>query len=144
MIKFENDWPDSNYGYIDTEDMLGETITKIVNDTENRELKFQTKDGQVITMLHVQDCCEDVELHDIAGDLIDLIGSPLVMAEAIESNANEDKDEDDDDYYYDSAMWTFYKLGTNKGSVTLRWLGVSNGYYSESVSLQIENGTIID
>ena len=72
MFNFENDWPDSNYGYIDTEDMLGETITKIVNDTENRELKFQTKDGQVITMLHVQDCCEDVELHDIAGDLNEL------------------------------------------------------------------------
>jgi hypothetical protein len=140
MINFENDWPDSDYGYIETEDMLGETITEIVNETENRKLIFHTKDGQIITMFHEQDCCEDVELHDINGDLRDLIGSPLVMAESVESDATGDKDEEDDGYHYESATWTFYKLGTNKGSVTLRWLGVSNGYYSESVSLQIEGG----
>jgi hypothetical protein len=51
------------------------------------------------------------------------------MAEDV-SNLCEDKPLDVWDYSY---TWTWYKLATVKGYVTIRWYGISNGYYSESV-----------
>ena len=81
-------------------------------------------------MQHLQDCCEAVSIEDVTGDLRDLIGSPILMAE--ESTTFDNPKEDPDD----SFMWTFYKFATAKGYVTVRWYGSSNGYYGESASLE--------
>ena len=74
---------------------------------------------------------------DIVGDLKDLIGQPLLMAEEItnEQCVNPDSVKVLPDYQ-DSFTWTFYKLATIKGSVTISWYGQSNGYYNESVSFR--------
>jgi hypothetical protein len=113
--------------------LLGLTLTKIESVDNNSELVFHCEDGRVFRMYHYQDCCENVELEDIEGDFSDLIGSPITQAEeAISSEVFNGKPQDPD-----SFTWTFYKLATVKGYVTLRWLGESNGYYSETVDFEL-------
>jgi hypothetical protein len=109
------------------EKLLGKTLLSIDVDQKSDEIIFHCEDGEKYLMHHDQDCCESVYIEDIAGDLNDLINTPITMAEG-SSNCDDPKHEDEE-----SHTWTFYKLATVKGYVTIRWYGSSNGYYSESV-----------
>lgn len=84
-----------------------------------------------LRMFHYQDCCEGVEVDDVIGDIADLVGEIVLVAEERINPDNAPIREDDDSY-----TWTFYELATIKGSVTIRWYGSSNGYYSESVDIE--------
>lgn len=113
------------------DDLLGKIITEITRGDD--ELIFKTTDGYTYKMYHERDCCEHVYIEDIIGDLDDLIGTPVTMAECVHQDGDKNKPENDDDYWMDdSSTWTFYKLATYKGYVTIRWFGTSNGYYSET------------
>jgi hypothetical protein len=115
-------------------ELLGYTLIKIEL-VDNEELYFYTDENEVYKMFHLQDCCEGVFIEDIVGDLNDLVGEPLIQAEQV-SEEHETE--------WGTMTWTFYKLSTIKGSVTLRWLGESNGYYSESVDfIKLENNGFI-
>lgn len=109
------------------EQLLNQTLKTI--EQKDDELVFTTTEGHQYLMYHQQDCCECVYIEDIGGDLNDLIGNPILVAEEASNNK---QDED----HYESETWTFYKLSTIKGSVTIRWYGSSNGYYSEGVSFE--------
>jgi hypothetical protein len=117
--------------YINFSELLGKTL-KSLEMRQGVEIEFTTTDNDIYKLYHEQDCCESVSIEDIEGNLADLVGHPLLQAEEV-------SDEDyikghKFDYEPESYSWTFYKLATIKGYVTIRWLGQSNGYYSESVS----------
>jgi len=106
------------------EDLLGKTLTKVEQEGDD-ELHFYTDDSRRYKLHHYQDCCENVYIEDICGDLEDLVGS--VITGAVEVSAENEEPS------YGDEEWTFYKLDTAKGGVTIRWHGSSNGYYSISV-----------
>lgn len=118
-------------------DLLGKTLVAITISDDKERAHFVTSDGERFIQYHSQDCCESVEIAEIVGDLSDVIGSPLLLAEEAQSE-NETPEGVTPPQYPDSYTWTFYKLSTIKGSVTIRWLGESNGYYSEGVDFQRE------
>lgn len=110
------------------ESLVGKTLVKI--DVSIDEIEMLDSDGYRYRMYHSQDCCESVTIEDICGDINLLLNSPITIAEEIDSQGVSAKEGTPSDYSY---TWTFYKLGTVKETVTIRWYGESNGFYSESV-----------
>ncbi len=107
--------------------LKGKTLKGICR-SEDR-VEFFVSDEEIYQMYHQQDCCESVIIEDICGELEWLVGSPILIAE-------ERSNSDGGQNCRDSETWTFYELATLKGSVTIRWYGTSNGYYSESVDFE--------
>ena len=115
--------------------LLGKTLVHIIGAEEGKDqITFICSDGSEYVMYHEQDCCEEVKIEDICGDINNLIGHPLTMAEDISNEVDDTALMDNEDIeYIVSYTWTWYKFATVKGYVTIRWFGESNGYYSESV-----------
>lgn len=115
-------------------EILKGKIVVAIHNYDGNELKFTLDNGDKYNMFHSQDCCEGVSIDDIEGDLNDLLNSPILQAEEStmigENPVGVSKD------YQDSFTWTFYKLATINGYVTIRWYGQSNGYYSERVDFE--------
>ena len=109
-------------------ELLGVTLTNIVvkRNSVDDSITFTRADGADVWMGHIQDCCESVDITDINGDVEDLLGSPLLVAEVRTLELPVD---------YGDAQATFYELRTARGGVTIRWNGTSNGYYSTSVTI---------
>lgn len=110
-------------------ELMGLTLSAVEGLQEgSEEVRFTTTDGRVFRMHHWQDCCETVSIVDVTGDPDDLLGEAILRAEESSADAGDNTSE--------SGTWTFYKLATRKGYVDIRWLGESNGYYSESVDFE--------
>jgi len=112
--------------------MLGKTFVRVTGSVDGDEMLFETATGERFMFAHQQDCCETVRINDIVGDLQDLVGEPLLISEEVKGATEPDEE------HYESYSYTFYKFATRKGYVDVRWLGESNGYYSESVDLFVE------
>jgi len=75
----------------------------------------------VVDFNHHQDCCEQFWLEEYHGNIQvgDVIREISIREEEAQGN-------------YDSATWSFLVIETQMNSITLRFCGESNGYYSES------------
>ena len=139
----------------------GQTFRKVTklnefDSFENEGIVFIGKETFYLT--HDQSCCERVWIEDICGDLKDLENTPIISAKEITNKPKSEEllgqtnyalekfnqrgqymheqfKEFEDENASASSTWTFFKFRTIKGSVTVRFFGTSNGYYSESASL---------
>lgn len=125
---------------IKNEDLLschGKIVSKAKGRERDSDIYFFFEDGSKLIMRHDQDCCENVTLEDVCGGkLSDLNGEEIV---SITEDTNGDTDTN-----WGIERWTFYTIKTPKRTLTLRWHGESNGYYSVGVKCyfkEAENGT---
>ena len=103
------------------DELLGKTIVRAAASNDEFYLLFD--DNTYFRLYHEQCCCETVELIDVDGDIEDLVGGTLREAEVVTHEWETSNYE----------RWTYYKFGTQKGGVSLRWYGSHNGYYSNTV-----------
>lgn len=132
-------------------DLLNQTLSKVdkcvnvsyIAEYNGREYEYADHiifeiPSALYVMYHDHDDSENVWLEEVIGDLDDLIGSPIIKASE-DTNSFRSGDKKDvtmpnlDKGNSSSYTWTFYNISTIKGTVTLRWYGGSNGYYSEAV-----------
>lgn len=109
-------------------DLIGKKILKAFKGED--VVYFETDVGDY-RLYHEQYCFEQVEIVDIDNDLSLLNGGIVLNAEHIRDRDKEPLYEDDESY-----SWNFYKIFTDKASVTITAYGTSSGYYSEELTLE--------
>lgn len=116
----------------------GKTIATIIGlSVGSPEVNIVFDDGKTLVFDHEPDCCESVMLEDFGdSDISDYEGATIHEAYQ-DTNASHPAPEGS--YRDDSYTWTFYRIVTNKGTIVMRWLGESNGYYSEDVTATLHD-----
>jgi len=114
-------------------ELKGKTITSIDgSNSDDSDTIITTSDGSIYTLTHIQDCCEHVRVYGSVGNIDDVLNEEVIDAE----DTNPMDNPNALDYkIYDSATWTQFRIVTNKGTFEIWWLGESNGYYGETVSV---------
>lgn len=117
----------------DLEKIIGATILEVVGCVRDSDSVSFITDRGTLRLLHRQNCCERVYLADTNGDMFDLIGGVVSVAEE-RSNQKGGRGE------Y-RTKYTFYTIRTTKGDLDLRWIGKDNGWYSVSVDAEWEDSS---
>lgn len=110
--------------------MTGRTVSRIRGLMQySPSVAIDFEDGSMIIFHHNQDCCESVLLEDF--DYTDLVGSTITSALEIIGG-----EESPNRFSEESHTWTFYRIRGTWGDLWMRWLGESNGFYSERVDIE--------
>ena len=108
--------------------IVGEVLTHIDIDTDKDQIRLTTASGRIIMIEHQQDCCEYVRIDGFDGDMATLVGRVIVEATQEETDGSNAEE-------YESRTDTKLTFRTDANTVVSRWIGTSNGYYSERVGL---------
>jgi hypothetical protein len=113
--------------------LKGQIVRKI--QALNGDSLYILTDKYKYNLYHAQDCCEYVRLVKVIGDIDNILNEEIIFAE--EDGGANDPDWYSDNYN-DSHTWTKFVLGTKNANVEFWFLGESNGYYSEHISIKVE------
>ena len=118
---------------INKENLFGRVIKSITGlEKDSTEVKIIFKDDGEIIQNHKQECCEEVYVEQIDGNVSKHEGA--IIYELLEKVCSKDEiPEEELPSYSNSLTATFYTLKTSRGYLDWRWYGESNGYYSETV-----------
>ncbi len=108
--------------------LVGEVLDAVDIDREENQILLTTRSGRRFLVYHEQDCCETVAMHWQDGSFDKLIGKPIIEARDIAIDTSEEA--------IDSSQTTTTLIfRVDDQTVISRWIGDSNGYYSESVDI---------
>jgi len=111
--------------------VIGKKIVKFTGFAEGaEEAAIHFYDGTSLRFYHHHDCCEDVRVAQVDGDTKRMINSFILDIEEKVVDISETAE------VYESGTATFYTITTFKGRIDMRWVGESNGYYSEDVNIE--------
>lgn len=113
---------------VDLVELTGEILTAIDVDCDQNQILLTTRSGKQYLINHMQDCCERVEIVGQDGDFYSLIGKPILLA-----NHEENKSGDRENGTTTTETRLIFRV--DDATVVSRWIGTSNGYYSESVDI---------
>jgi serine/threonine protein phosphatase PrpC len=115
--------------------LVGEVLDAVDIDKEENQILLTTRSGRKFLVYHEQDCCEKVQIVGQDGNFDNLIGKPLIEARDFAVDTGESESD------YDSQTTTTLVFRVDDQTVVSRWVGDSNGYYSESVDIaELING----
>jgi len=114
-------------------ELKGQIVKEITGlEKDSCEVFIRINNG-TYKLYHEQNCCENVYVENVIGDEKDILNEEIIFAE-------EDAGANNPDWYTEdrfvSCTWTKYVLKTKNASLEFWFLGESNGYYSESVSVE--------
>ena len=113
------------------DELIGKQIVKITGLEEGSDEVYITTHDGTFMFYHDQNCCENVRIVDLELGSDNFEGAFILSAKEVSSNNEPAPTENSESY-----TWTFYKIETTKGEIWMRWLGESNGWYSEEVSFK--------
>lgn len=126
----------SDFDRVDIGLMKNKIFTKVYAMEGKFGVVFENEKERFV-LCHNQDCCEEVWLEDICGELDDLKNARLLQCE-VSHSGKKPNSASRLQKGVDSFTWTFYKFATQRGRVTLRFFGSSNGYYSEEIDINYQ------